>query len=279
MKNQHNTIQRNSSPDNSSLDQFQVLHFKPNQGYQPMSQWRKRAPRACVQCRKAHACCGLERPCKRCVRLGLGCLEAVQKKRGRKKKKPSNTNNYAQPTSSSSDNDSISPQPEECKLSPLSDVALPLSPHNNVFKEPVGMLLSTQVPKVDRVNTTILKKWGFSTSDKIESWFDLLHPSSMKNAAAEYISLSMEEVRQRVMVSPSGGTLPTKLNSQNNTSTVLINSSSIIHRQYQPEIVSRGRDLGIDSDGRVFEFCRMCLTVFEAEYPHNIKYVLSYFWW
>lgn len=40
-----------------------------------------------MNCQKAHACCGDERPCKRCVQLGLtDCVDAPRKKRGRKRK-------------------------------------------------------------------------------------------------------------------------------------------------------------------------------------------------
>lgn len=53
----------------------------------PYDNGRKRASKACVECNKKHVRCGFDRPCKRCVRLGLNCVEVVStKKRGRKKK-------------------------------------------------------------------------------------------------------------------------------------------------------------------------------------------------
>ena len=40
---------------------------------------RKRVSKACIECKKKHSRCGVERPCERCQRLGLECLD-VQKK-------------------------------------------------------------------------------------------------------------------------------------------------------------------------------------------------------
>jgi hypothetical protein len=42
--------------------------------------------KACESCRKAHACCGDSRPCKRCQMLNLECVDVPSKKRGRKRK-------------------------------------------------------------------------------------------------------------------------------------------------------------------------------------------------
>jgi PAS domain S-box-containing protein len=49
---------------------------------------RKQVRKACTNCRKAHACCDEQRPCLRCVNLGLSseCVDAENKKRGRKRK-------------------------------------------------------------------------------------------------------------------------------------------------------------------------------------------------
>ena len=50
----------------------------------PYPNGRKRASKACVECQKRHTRCGFERPCERCVRLGLECVEMKStKKRGR----------------------------------------------------------------------------------------------------------------------------------------------------------------------------------------------------
>lgn len=53
-----------------------------------MTSKRKQVSRACIRCKQSHSCCGTERPCERCVQLGLGdsCRDSEQKKRGRKKK-------------------------------------------------------------------------------------------------------------------------------------------------------------------------------------------------
>eukprot|EP01027_Heterolobosea_sp_BB2_P022088 GEZU01032498.1.p1 GENE.GEZU01032498.1~~GEZU01032498.1.p1 ORF type:complete len:640 (+),score=159.43 GEZU01032498.1:244-2163(+) len=50
----------------------------------------KRVTTACINCRKAHSCCGKQRPCRRCVRLGLEatCVDIAGKKRGPKFKNP-----------------------------------------------------------------------------------------------------------------------------------------------------------------------------------------------
>eukprot|EP01027_Heterolobosea_sp_BB2_P009851 GEZU01014492.1.p1 GENE.GEZU01014492.1~~GEZU01014492.1.p1 ORF type:complete len:431 (-),score=133.09 GEZU01014492.1:40-1332(-) len=50
----------------------------------------KKVSLACQACRKAHACCGDERPCRRCLKFGLPCIDVVGKKRGPKFKNPVN---------------------------------------------------------------------------------------------------------------------------------------------------------------------------------------------
>lgn len=42
--------------------------------------------KACETCRKAHACCSEQRPCKRCQSMGVVCFDLPSKKRGRKRK-------------------------------------------------------------------------------------------------------------------------------------------------------------------------------------------------
>lgn len=49
---------------------------------------RKAVQRACQNCKNAHTCCEEQRPCSRCIKLGIEstCFDALPKKRGRKKK-------------------------------------------------------------------------------------------------------------------------------------------------------------------------------------------------
>jgi hypothetical protein len=42
---------------------------------------RKRATKACIECKSKHTKCGFSRPCLRCQSLGLECLDVVPKKR------------------------------------------------------------------------------------------------------------------------------------------------------------------------------------------------------
>ena len=42
--------------------------------------------KACENCRKSHACCSENRPCKRCSCLQISCFDIPSKKRGRKRK-------------------------------------------------------------------------------------------------------------------------------------------------------------------------------------------------
>lgn len=69
---------------------FGQFHVK-NPKYKPTN--GPRVTKACINCRKAHACCSHERPCERCVKLGLEstCTDAVSKKRGPKRKKTTAT--------------------------------------------------------------------------------------------------------------------------------------------------------------------------------------------
>lgn len=48
---------------------------------------RKQVKKACQHCRRSHTSCEDKRPCKRCIKLGLEdtCVDAVTKKRGRKR--------------------------------------------------------------------------------------------------------------------------------------------------------------------------------------------------
>jgi len=51
---------------------------------------KRKTRKACFNCKNAHACCNDERPCSRCVKLGMGkiCFDTEGKKRGRKPKVP-----------------------------------------------------------------------------------------------------------------------------------------------------------------------------------------------
>jgi len=100
---------------------------------------RKRASKACFECQKRHTRCGFERPCERCVRLGLNCVDMTSiKKRGRSttgkdsdttsspttKGSPTPANNNRRRSSSSkpATTDASSPQQRSSsKKSPKSD--------------------------------------------------------------------------------------------------------------------------------------------------------------
>ncbi|KAG2370701.1 hypothetical protein C9374_014312 [Naegleria lovaniensis] len=60
---------------------------------------RKRASKACLECQKRHTRCGFERPCDRCTKLGLNCVEVVStKKRGRSTANMNNKNKLSEET-------------------------------------------------------------------------------------------------------------------------------------------------------------------------------------
>ncbi|GAB5360631.1 hypothetical protein AAMO2058_000643600 [Amorphochlora amoebiformis] len=50
---------------------------------------RSRVPMACTRCKLAHTRCDTKRPCGRCVRRGDVCVDAVPKRRGRKRSEDS----------------------------------------------------------------------------------------------------------------------------------------------------------------------------------------------
>eukprot|EP00761_Pharyngomonas_kirbyi_P003625 gb/GECH01003629.1/.p1 GENE.gb/GECH01003629.1/~~gb/GECH01003629.1/.p1 ORF type:complete len:748 (+),score=179.23 gb/GECH01003629.1/:1-2244(+) len=56
----------------------------------PNGKKRKQVKKACTNCRRTHMSCDDSRPCKRCVKLGIGdqCKDGESKKRGRPRKKP-----------------------------------------------------------------------------------------------------------------------------------------------------------------------------------------------
>lgn len=54
----------------------------------PFAKKRKRASKACLSCQAKHTKCGSERPCTRCKKYGLHCVDSLStKKRGRTQKK------------------------------------------------------------------------------------------------------------------------------------------------------------------------------------------------
>lgn len=54
----------------------------------PFTKKRKRASKACLSCQAKHTKCGSERPCTRCKKYGLHCVDSLTtKKRGRSQKK------------------------------------------------------------------------------------------------------------------------------------------------------------------------------------------------
>lgn len=82
LNNSHNTFSKMS--ESSVIDIKNVMQeTKPNAGVK-----RLQVPRACAQCRKSHAGCDLERPCKRCRQNGMDalCSDVPRKKRESKKR-------------------------------------------------------------------------------------------------------------------------------------------------------------------------------------------------
>ncbi|KAL9656723.1 hypothetical protein ABK040_002990 [Willaertia magna] len=66
---------------------------------------RKRASKACFECQKRHTRCGFGRPCERCKRLGLQCVDVPSaKKRGRTQTKNSKKEESSSPTTTTSEN-------------------------------------------------------------------------------------------------------------------------------------------------------------------------------
>eukprot|EP01080_Neovahlkampfia_damariscottae_P010568 gene10568-3087_t len=49
---------------------------------------RKRVSKACIECKKKHSRCGVERPCERCQRLGLECIDVQKKEKKTEETKP-----------------------------------------------------------------------------------------------------------------------------------------------------------------------------------------------
>lgn len=74
----------------SAQQRFQPSPPMPEPKSKSSSNFLKRTqvPRACTNCRKMHAACGMERPCKRCSQNGLeeSCQDVPRKKRSSKKK-------------------------------------------------------------------------------------------------------------------------------------------------------------------------------------------------
>nr|CAG4713314.1 unnamed protein product [Naegleria fowleri] len=100
-----NCVSRNKSNNHQTIDA------------KPYPNGRKRASKACFECQKRHTRCGFERPCTRCTKLGLNCVEVVSmKKRGR-----STTNSKSKKFSGEEETVDLSPsQKKEKKASNLS---------------------------------------------------------------------------------------------------------------------------------------------------------------
>ena len=54
-------------------------------------QRRSRVPMACTRCKLAHTRCDTKRPCGRCLRRGDICVDAIPKRRGRKRSEDSDS--------------------------------------------------------------------------------------------------------------------------------------------------------------------------------------------
>mmetsp|Transcript_18034 Transcript_18034/g.27031 ORF Transcript_18034/g.27031 Transcript_18034/m.27031 type:complete len:255 (+) Transcript_18034:95-859(+) len=59
---------------------------------------RSRVPMACTRCKLAHTRCDTKRPCSRCVRRGDICIDAVPKRRGRKRTEDTVASEQRRPT-------------------------------------------------------------------------------------------------------------------------------------------------------------------------------------
>lgn len=78
----------------------------PKRSSQPK---RSQVPKACSNCRRMHAACDIERPCRRCVQGGLSdsCIDVPRKKRVSKKRKNEESVNPPQEGSNSSWDDTL----------------------------------------------------------------------------------------------------------------------------------------------------------------------------
>jgi len=122
---------------------------------------RAQVPKACANCRKMHAACGIERPCKRCITNGLeaSCVDIPRKKRASRKRVKSDIE-----SSSSSSENIIS-------LTPNNTVSnknnTPNTPFNNAA---IVTDLTTSMPLIDSSSAygvSSVKLWDepFSPTD------------------------------------------------------------------------------------------------------------------
>jgi hypothetical protein len=82
---------------------------------------RKRASKACFECQRRHTRCGFERPCARCKRLGIECIEVQSsKKRGRSYRRNSDFSICYEHSILASDSTSVSPSVSSTKKQKVS---------------------------------------------------------------------------------------------------------------------------------------------------------------
>ncbi|KAL0488982.1 GAL4-like DNA-binding domain [Acrasis kona] len=79
---------------------------------------RKRASKACHECQRRHTRCGFQRPCERCKRLGLDCVDVQSiKKRGRAQKKNEYSPNYQHSFVNNIPQEGVSPSVDSYQMS------------------------------------------------------------------------------------------------------------------------------------------------------------------
>ncbi|EFC42005.1 ankyrin domain-containing protein [Naegleria gruberi] len=89
-----------SSFDNTQMQSHQghvMIMMDDDKGEAKKRKRRNQAKSACEQCRRAHTACTDQKPCLRCVKLGLQCVEAPKKKQ-KPNGKSSSGNNSPPPT-------------------------------------------------------------------------------------------------------------------------------------------------------------------------------------
>jgi hypothetical protein len=263
---------------------------------------RKRASKACYECQRRHTRCGFERPCERCKRLGLECVDVQSiKKRGRSQKKAEYNIHYQHTFVNNSENspppvDRYTPQQSltgSAVLQPINNTNSPIQqqqPFNNANSPTEEDFLLAEIDKMDQtqfaLNVDLTKnqsvyqdKMGVIVSQEIpniqyvsDSILQKLGYASSDSLKSYYdlfiplhVQWSMESIKEdRVKRA-------TIMNEIENGTQML--------RQSHLKTEHQGRALVIDKNGAVLELVTKCFRVYNRANPSKLEGVYTFLFW
>eukprot|EP01117_Protostelium_nocturnum_P012453 TRINITY_DN4595_c0_g1_i1.p1 TRINITY_DN4595_c0_g1~~TRINITY_DN4595_c0_g1_i1.p1 ORF type:complete len:328 (-),score=82.44 TRINITY_DN4595_c0_g1_i1:227-1210(-) len=150
----------------NNTNPFSDNSLRNNDSKQLKDNKRAQVPRACSNCRRTHAGCGTERPCKRCIQHNLDCNDSPRKRRAPKQKG----------------------EGDEKESSDLSDGSTEIPEGNQLYQD----IMETQAS---------VSKGSYSFKDSLEQKPDKLNNSKVEYENQEEISKNNEIISNSPLIS------------------------------------------------------------------------------